>query len=104
MTNLGTVISRVLAVVGLAAATVAVIMVIGSATGGDDDGTRPKKAVSGKKQAKKPKAKAKKYTVQEGDSLSAIADRTGVSVDRIERLNPDLDPQALTIGQQLKLR
>lgn len=104
MTRLGTAVSRILAVIALGAAAVAVIVVIGSATGGEEGGKGPKKPAAGKKHAKKPKTKAKTYEVKSGDSLSAIADRTGIPVERIERLNPDLDPQALTIGQKLKLR
>jgi N-acetylmuramoyl-L-alanine amidase len=50
----------------------------------------------------KPKRQA--YTVKTGDSLTAIAVRTGVSVDTLERLNPDADPQALHVGERLKLR
>ncbi len=42
--------------------------------------------------------------MQEGDTLSAIAHKTGVPLARIERLNPDIDPQILVAGQQLKLR
>lgn len=104
MSNLSTVVSRLLAVLALAAATVAVIVVVGNATTGEED-PKPTKAVSGKQnQKKKPKTKAKTYEVREGDSLSIIADRTGVPVERIEKLNPGLDPQALTIGQKLKLR
>lgn len=104
MTNLSTIISRLLAVVALAAAVVAVIVVVGSATGGDGDKPVAKKNSPAKNSGKKRRSKAKTYEVKEGDSLSAIADRTGVPVDRLEKLNPDLDPQALTIGQKLKLR
>jgi hypothetical protein len=46
----------------------------------------------------------KEYTVEEGDSLSSIAAEYGISVKRIERLNDDVDPQALSTGQTLKLR
>jgi len=99
------VITRFLSVGALGAAVVAVIVVIGSATGGDGDKPAPGKGSHpATKTVKKPKAKARAYTVKEGDSLSAIAERTGIPVDRIEQLNPDLDPQALTIGQKLKLR
>ena len=45
-----------------------------------------------------------RYTVKEGDTLSAIEAETGVPVSRIELLNPGLDPQALTPGQKLRLR
>ena len=44
------------------------------------------------------------YVVKEGDSLSAISRETGVSLDRIEQLNPDLDPLSLVPGQRLKLK
>lgn len=46
----------------------------------------------------------KKYEVQSGDTLSAIAAETGLSMSRIEELNPDIDPQALIEGQKLRLR
>ena len=41
--------------------------------------------------------------VHTGDSLSGIAVRNGVSVARIEQLNPQLNPNALNVGQRLKL-
>ena len=44
------------------------------------------------------------YTVRSGDTLGSIAEDTGVSVEDLQRLNPDLDPQALGAGQKLKLR
>lgn len=44
------------------------------------------------------------YTVRGGDTLGAIAEDTGVSVEELQRLNPDLDPQALGAGEKLKLR
>jgi len=43
------------------------------------------------------------YVVKPGDSLSAIAVKTGVSVAALQRLNPAADPQALQTGQRLKL-
>ena len=44
------------------------------------------------------------YTVKAGDTLGGIAAKTGVSLSRIQELNPDLDPQALVSGQKIKLR
>jgi LysM repeat protein len=44
------------------------------------------------------------YTVKTGDTLGAIAEQTGVSVERLLVLNPELDPQALVAGQRIKLR
>jgi LysM domain len=43
------------------------------------------------------------YEVQEGDTLDSIAADTGVSVEEIQELNPDLDPQSLIAGQELQL-
>ena len=44
------------------------------------------------------------YVVRAGDTLSAIALDTGVSVARLEELNEDVDVQALQPGERLKLR
>jgi LysM repeat protein len=44
------------------------------------------------------------YVVRAGDTLGAIAIKTGVTVTNLEDLNPGLDPQGLVAGQKLKLR
>jgi LysM repeat protein len=44
------------------------------------------------------------YTVKVGDTLGGIAQSTGVPVEKLLELNPDLDPQALVSGQKVKLR
>jgi LysM repeat protein len=49
-------------------------------------------------------AKARFYTVKPGDNLTRIASRTGLSLDRLERLNPHVNPNALQTGQRLRLR
>lgn len=49
------------------------------------------------------KAKRRTYTVKAGDTLSGIASKTGVSLQRIEELNPKLDSQALQTGETIKL-
>lgn len=43
------------------------------------------------------------YVVKPGDNLTVIAEKTGVSIETIQRLNPDADPQALAAGARLKL-
>ncbi len=48
--------------------------------------------------------KAKFYVVKPGDSLSEIAASTGVSIATIERLNPNVNPNALQPSQRLRLR
>jgi LysM repeat protein len=52
--------------------------------------------------AKRPRGKS--YTVKTGDTLGSIAEKTGIAVEQLLELNPDLDPQALVAGQKIKLR
>ena len=44
------------------------------------------------------------YVVKTGDTLAGIAQQVGLSVERLQELNPELDPQALVSGQEIKLR
>jgi LysM repeat protein len=46
------------------------------------------------------------YTVKAGDTLSAISDKTGVSLPRLTSLNPSVSspPYSLQAGQRLRLR
>jgi LysM repeat protein len=41
--------------------------------------------------------------VKSGDTLSSISIKTGVSLARIQALNPKLDSQSLQTGQRVKL-
>ena len=54
--------------------------------------------------ASAPEATRSSYVVKDGDSLSQISQKTGVSLRRIEQLNPSLDPLSLVPGQRLKLK
>jgi len=51
----------------------------------------------------KPKHKRKVYVVKPGDTPSGIAEKTGVSLEQLEKANPDLDPQLLAPGQRIKI-
>ena len=100
-----------LAPLALAACAVAVLIVlVGSLAGGDSssNGTTAETEAADTtatttETTRKPAAPAS-YTVQEGDTLGAIAEKTGVPVETIELLNPEVDPQALIAGQKLDLR
>lgn len=46
----------------------------------------------------------KTYVVESGDVLSQIAEQFGVSVERLIRLNPDVDPNTLNAGVEIKIR
>jgi LysM repeat protein len=44
------------------------------------------------------------YVVKEGDTLAQIAADTGLELDELVELNPQLDPQALIAGERVRLR
>ena len=44
------------------------------------------------------------YVVQRGDSFSAIAAKTRTSVARLERLNPNVVPTALRVGERIRVK
>lgn len=101
--------ARVIAAAALICGVVLVIAVVATSLGGGDDDDR---GSSGRQQATKaaggdgrgPSKAPKSYVVQNGDTLTSIAERTGVSVSRIQELNPGVDPQILVSGEKLKLR
>jgi LysM repeat protein len=67
--------------------------------------TTPAKSRSAGHSSKKSKAHLKKaHRVQPGETPSSIALKYGITVKQLERLNPDMDPQALTVGERLRLR
>src|SRR5205085_2465040 len=51
-----------------------------------------------------PQPPQTEYVVQTGDTLGGIASKTGVTVVKLQQLNPRLDPQALVSGQRIKLK
>jgi LysM repeat protein len=98
--------ARVLAVTTLVAALVIVVVVIGSALGGGSNGSGGRRHGGGTAQnaANREQKTPATYEVQSGDTLISIAHHNGVSVARIEALNPEVDPQILIAGETLKLR
>jgi len=42
------------------------------------------------------------YVIKPGDTLGAVADRIGTSVDRLLELNPGVRPTSLRIGQRIR--
>jgi LysM repeat protein len=95
---------RIFAAIALAGAVVVVIVVVAGSLGDSDSSTKPRDGNGGQSQRKGPKATAKTYVVKSGDTLVSIAHRTGVPVNHILALNPDVDPQILIAGQTLQLR
>jgi LysM repeat protein len=95
--------TRIAAALALVVAVLVVVVVATNAMSGDSsspdhrDKTQPQKET-------KHRTKAKTYTVESGDTLTAIAHKTGVPVAEILALNPEVDPQILIAGQTLKLK
>ena len=101
-------LARFLAPLALAAVVVAMYLVItaGLDKGGDEQPAstaRPTATAKPGKSGKKAKRKRRVYVVKPGDTPSGIAEKTGVSLEKLEQANPDLDPQLLAPGQRIKL-
>jgi LysM repeat protein len=99
--------ARVVAVVALVCGFVLVVAIVAASLGGDGEGGsdgRPAAAKSAKGENGKSGKPRKFYVVQNGDTLTSIAHRMGITVARIQELNPGVDPQILVSGEKLKLR
>jgi LysM repeat protein len=101
--------ARFLAPIALVAFAVALYSVVQDSRESPDtnsSGAKPTAtATSTSKSSSKKKSskKRKTYTVKAGDTLSGIAEKTGVSLEKINDLNPDVD-DTLSPGQKLRLR
>jgi LysM repeat protein len=110
--------ARFLAPLALIAVVVAFVTIVGGSGG---SGRSPSPSPSARTSTTSKSATTKKaapktttttaasgsnasYTVQVGDTLGGIADKTGVPLDRIQTLNPNVDPHAMTAGQKIKLK
>lgn len=102
--------ARLLAPVALVVLALAVLLIVLSSSGGGEEA--PKRAgttddspatTTSPSAAKRPRARSN-YTVKRGDTLGSISENTGIEVERLQELNPQLDPQALVAGQKIKLR
>src|SRR3954449_1789961 len=101
--------ARLIAPIALAVVAIlffAIVLSSGSGGGGGKD--EGSSAVSHKekrgKGRSKPNVGRSTYTVKTGDTLGTISAKTGVNVDKLQEVNPQLDPQALVSGQKIKLR
>src|SRR4051812_14401588 len=107
---------RFLAPVALIAFGLALLLVVSGNRG--DSGSGAPSAAEAAKQRDLAAAKAKRqqkaspsgqlpkrtYTVKSGDTLGSISEKVGIPVEKLQELNPELDPQQLVSGQKIKLR
>ena len=104
--------ARFLAPLALVAFSIALYMVVTSSSTEPETSepdrateTRPAGNANGTSEEERPRRRGpRRYTVKPGDTPSSIAEETGVPLEEILRLNPDLDPQTLSPGQRIKLR
>jgi len=103
----GKLFARLLAFCALAGAIVIVALVISSSLdgGGEEEGEKAKAPdVAGcKPDTEYEDVEDGYYVIQPEDQLELIEERTCVSVEELQRLNPETDPQALVPGTCLKL-
>ena len=95
----------------VALALVAIVLDSGSGEGGggergDATETEAQRTETSERRrtTTEPRPAGNTYTVKVNDTLGGIAEETGVPVEQLLELNPDLDPQALVSGQKIKLR
>ena len=97
---------RAFAVIALVAALIAVVAVVATSGGGSDsgDGGSAQVKTSGPSKRGERAVARGKWIVRSGDTLGKISEETGIDIDVLIQLNPDLDPQALLEGQRIALR
>jgi LysM repeat protein len=102
--------ARLLAPAALLACAVALVAVVLSSPAVDGDEGTAEQATERTTTQTRPESRGERrrtrriYRVKAGDTLGGIAEKTGVSVERLQALNPELDPQALVAGQRIRLR
>lgn len=93
----------------LLAATIAVVLIrSGLHSGGDGSAnarTSPAitRAVSTARAPARPRIHRRFWTVRAGDTLGSIAARAHVTLANLRRLNPNVSPTSLYIGEKIRL-
>jgi LysM repeat protein len=97
--------ARLAAPLALLAAAVAVVVVVASSRSTSTSSTPSLSTRTAITQPARSSSRTapRAYVVKAGDTLTVIADKTGVTLDEILRLNPDVDPNALQTGERLRL-
>ena len=91
---------RYVAPAALAAVAAATVLVVSNGSGGGSQS----KGSSTNGSSPSHGSTRRTYRIRNGDSLSTISARTGVSIVELEQLNPNVDPNALHPGQRIRLR
>ena len=95
--------ARTAAPLALLAAAVAVVIVVQASGSGSPSSVPSATRPATTRTVRQARPAPRSYVVKAGDTLTVIADKTHVQLETIQRLNPDVDPNALQTGQRLKL-
>jgi LysM repeat protein len=107
---------RILAPVALIIFGLALLLIISSASGGGGGGATSSTSAektrdlgtgatkSTRKKSSRDKLPKSVYIVKSGDTLGSISQKVGVSVAKLQELNPNLDQFSLVAGQKIKIR
>jgi LysM repeat protein len=95
----------------LAAATIAVLLIKAVLGGGSKTTTTAAESrrttvassTRSRTTTKTTTTAARYYTIQSGDTLGSVALKENTTVDALVRLNPGVDPQALHVGQRIRV-
>jgi LysM repeat protein len=88
----------------LVAATVAVLLIRSGIHGGHGSKAKPLPTVTQSNPTTVPRGKAVYYRVRNGDTLGGIANQFKTTLAALRTLNPKVDPNALQLGQKLRVR
>jgi LysM repeat protein len=107
---------RILAPAALIVFGIALAMIVTSASSPSDSGSTSSGAAEkardlGTSTTESPRSHKTRdrlpkrfYVVESGDTLGSISEKVGVSVEKLQELNPDLDQFSLVAGQKIKIR
>jgi LysM domain len=92
--------ARVIAPVLLLVVAAAIVLIVSGSLSGDDDGSSSpdrKQTSSRCPGGSEDAVKKGYYVVEEGDNFTTISEKTCVSEQRLQELNPNLDPFGLQV-------
>ena|SRR5438034_7230337 len=95
----------------LAAATIAVLLIKAGLSGGSGETTTASVSTATTRPVTQTRhttttsttSAARYYTIESGDTLGSVAIKEHTTVDELLRLNPGIDPQALHVGQRIRV-
>jgi LysM repeat protein len=89
----------------LAAVTIGALVVRAGLHQGGHHATTPTTTVTAKKKVHRHQHRQRRtYTIQRNDTLASIAAKEGTTVARLMKLNPGINPTALTVGARIRVQ